>query len=66
MGSDLFVGLLDILFKDPDLVLHCVNQALHLSVNLILQDFLDPSGDCDDFLHGPMPQFLDFIGEGPV
>ena len=66
MGSDLFVGLLENLFEDPDLVLHCVNQALHSSVSLLLQDFLDPSGGGDDFLHDPMPQFLEFSGEGPV
>ena len=66
MGSDLFVGPLEILFKDPDLVLHCANQALHLGVGLLLEDFLDPSGGCDDFLHGPMSQFLDFSGEGPI
>ena len=58
MGSDLFVGFV-ILFKDPDLILHCANQALHLGVGLLLKDFLDPSGSCDDFLHGPMSQFLD-------
>ena len=66
MGSDLFVGLLEILFKDLDLVLHCANQAVHLGVGLLLQDFLDPSGGCYDFLHGPMSQFLDFSGEGPI
>ena len=36
MGGDLFVGLLEILFEDLDLVLHCVDQALHFSVSLLL------------------------------
>ena len=36
MGGDLFVGLFEILFEDPDLVLHCVDQALHFSVSLLL------------------------------
>ena len=66
MGSDLFVGLFEILFEDLDLVLHCVDQALHFSVSLLLQDFLDPSGGGDNFLHGPMHQLLDFSGKSPV
>ena len=36
MGGDLFVGLFEILFEDPDLVLHRVDQALHFSVSLFL------------------------------
>ena len=42
MGSDLLVGFLKIFLKDPDLVLHCADQALHLGVGLLLEDFLDP------------------------
>ena len=36
MGGDLFVGLLEALFEDPDLVLHRVDQPLHFSVSLFL------------------------------
>ena len=36
MGGDLFVGLFELLFEDPDLVLHRVNQVLNFSVSLLL------------------------------
>ena len=49
MGSDLLIGFLKIFLNNPDLVLHCADQALHLGVGLLLEDFLDPSGGCDDF-----------------
>ena len=54
VNSDLLVGFLKIFLKDPDLVLYCVDQPLHLGVCLLLEDFLDPSRGCDDFFHGPV------------
>ena len=58
MGSDLLVRLLQILFQDPDLVPHGVNQSFHLGVRLFLQDFLYLSGSSDYFFHRPVTQFL--------
>ena len=54
MGSDLLISFFKILLKGLDLVLHCADQVLHLGVGLLLEDFLDPSGGCDDFFHGSM------------
>ena len=39
MGSDLLVPLLQILFQDPDLVLHGVNQLFHLGVQFVPPGF---------------------------
>ena len=35
-GDDLLVHLLQVLFQDPDLVLHGINQSFHLGVRLFL------------------------------
>ena len=53
VGSDLLICLPQILFQDPDLVLHGVDQS-HFGICLLLQDFFDLSSGCDDFLHRPM------------
>ena len=39
---DLIVGVLKILFKEPDLILHCGDQAFHFGICLLLEDFFDP------------------------
>ena len=50
MGSDLFVGFLEIIFKDLDLILHCANQALHLGVGLLLGALFQILEDCPGFV----------------
>ena len=39
VGSDLLICLPQILFQDPDLVLHGVDQSFHFGVCLLLRDF---------------------------
>ena len=58
VGGNLLVRLLYILFQDPDLILHGVNQSFHFGVCLLFQDLLYPSGDSDNFLQRPVTQFL--------
>ena len=41
-GRDLIVGVLKVLFKDPDLILNCGDQTFHFEICLLLEDFFDP------------------------
>ena len=54
VGGILLVRLLEVLFQDPDLVLHGVDLAFHLGVCLLLQDLFDSPSGCDDVLHCPV------------
>ena len=50
VSSDLFVGLFEILFQESDLLFYGVDQALHLSVCLLIEYlFYSPSGCYDVF-----------------
>ena len=51
VSRDLLVGLFKVFLEDPDLILHSVDQALHLGVRLFLKDFFDPSSGCDNAFH---------------
>ena len=51
MSSNLLVGLFKVFLEDPDLILHRVDKALHFGVRLLLKDFFDPPGGCNDFFH---------------
>ena len=51
MSSDLLVGFLEILLQEPDLLLHGTDQALHLSVCLLVEyPFYSTSG-CYNVFH---------------
>ena len=58
VSSNFLVGLFKVVLEDPDLILHSVDQALHLGVRLFLEDFFDPPSGCDDVFHRSVTQFL--------
>ena len=41
-GKDMIMGVIKVLFKEPDLILHCGDQAFHFGICLFLEDFFDP------------------------
>ena len=51
VSSDLLVGLFEILFQESDLLLHGVDQALHLSVCLLVEYFFYSPSGCYDVFH---------------
>ena len=51
VSSDLLIGLFEILFQESDLLLHGVDQALHLSVCLLIEYFSYLLSGCYDVLH---------------
>ena len=51
VSSDLLVALFKVFLEHSDLILHHIDQALHLGVRLFLEDFFDPPSGCDDFFH---------------
>ena len=60
VSSDLLVGFFKVFLEDPELILHSVDQALHLGIRLFLEDFFDPPSSCDDVFHCSVTQFLNF------
>ena len=42
-GRDLSMSVLEVLFKEPDLVLHRSDQPFHFGVSLLLKDFFNLS-----------------------
>ena len=51
VSSDLLVGLLEILLQEPDLILHGIDQALHLSVCLLVEYLFYPTSGCYNVFH---------------
>ena len=51
VNSDLLVGLLEILLQELDLLLHGTDQALHLSVRLLVKYLFYPTSGCYDVFH---------------
>ena len=42
-GRDLIMGVLEVLFKEPDLILHRSDQTFHFGIRLLLEDFFNSS-----------------------
>ena len=63
MSKDLVVGLLKVLLKEPNLILHRGDQTFHLGSCLLLQDFLYSPSRGDHIFQCAAPQFLCFRGK---
>ena len=60
MRRDLVVGLLKVLLKEPNLILHRGDQTFHPEIRLFLQDLLYSPSRGDHIFQRAAPQLLYF------
>ena len=60
MSRDLVVGLLKVLLKEPNLILHRGDKTFHLGIRLFLQELLYSPSRGDHIFQRAAPQFLYF------
>ena len=63
MCRDMVVGLLKVLLKEPNLILHRGDQTFHLGIRLFLQDLLYSPSRGDHIFQCAAPQLLYFCGQ---